>query len=427
MSGAVFADYALFLFGIGCELVDRNDDGKPVRLYVFDMLTEVNYALFERIDILRFQLVLRNTPVVFQRLDGCDEHDGVRVYPRGAALDIEELLGSEVGAEARLRNDVIRELERKLCRADGVAAVRDVRERAAVDYAGRIFERLNEVRFERVLEQHGHRAVGLQVARADEPAASVIRDYNVAEAAFEVHQIGREAKNRHDLARNGDIEAVGTRNAVRLAAETYGYLAQGAVVHIDTAQYKHALWVDIKLVALVDVIVYHRAEEVVRGGQRVHIAGEMQIDILHRNHLRISAAGGAALYAENRPHRRLAKRRNTALPQLCERLAETDGNSRLALARGSRVYRRNKYQLAVRTGGGLREKLLRELRFVFAVKLEFVLGNTESGSYLFNRFFLRLEGDLDVSFQRELLPFSDTTDRITSIFYAINNNNTSEK
>ena len=58
----------------------------------------------------------------------------------------------------RLGDDVVAELERDEVGDERVVAVGDVRERAAVDERRLPLERLDEVRLERVLEQHGHRA-----------------------------------------------------------------------------------------------------------------------------------------------------------------------------------------------------------------------------------------------------------------------------
>ena len=50
---------------------------------------------------------------------------------REAALDVKELLRAEIGAEARLGDAVIRELQSELGRSHAVAAVGDIRGRRA--------------------------------------------------------------------------------------------------------------------------------------------------------------------------------------------------------------------------------------------------------------------------------------------------------
>ena len=56
--------------------------------------------------------------------------------------------------------------------------------------------------------------------------------------------------------------------------------------------------VDSERIAPIDVIVDQRREKIVRRRDGVEVASEMQIDVLHRHHLRIAAAGRAAFHAE---------------------------------------------------------------------------------------------------------------------------------
>ena len=88
---------------------------------------------------------------------------------------------AEVGAEAGFGHHVVGELQRGRGGQHRVAAVRDVGERAAVDEGGRAFERLHQVRRERVLQQRGHGAVRLEVAGAHRLAVAGIGDDDVAE------------------------------------------------------------------------------------------------------------------------------------------------------------------------------------------------------------------------------------------------------
>ena len=79
-----------------------------------------------------------------------------------------------------------------------------------------------------------------------------------------------------------------------------------AIVHVDGARPGDAARVEAERVALVQVVVEHRGEQVVRRGDGVEVAGEVQVDLVHRDHLRVAAAGRAALHPEHRPERRLA-------------------------------------------------------------------------------------------------------------------------
>ena len=88
----------------------------------------------------------------------------VGLEPRLAAFDVEEFLGAEIGAEARLGDHVVGELERGLGGDHRVAAMRDIGERTAMDEGRVVLERLHQVRRERILEQRRHRAGGRQIA-----------------------------------------------------------------------------------------------------------------------------------------------------------------------------------------------------------------------------------------------------------------------
>ena len=84
------------------------------------------------------------------------------------------------------------------------------------------------------------------------------------------------------------------------------HLAQRAIVHVDRARPRDAARIDAERVALLQVVVEHRGEQRVRAGDRVEVAGEVEVDVLHRQDLRVAAAGGAALHAEHRTEARLA-------------------------------------------------------------------------------------------------------------------------
>ena len=285
--------------------------------------------------------------VVLERLDRRHEDDRVRLQVAEPADDVEELLHAHVGGEAALGDDVVGELERDAVGDDGVVAVRDVGERAAVHERRLALERLHEVRLDRVLEQHGHRAGRLQLLGGDRLAVVGVADRDRAEARAQVLQVGRDGCDRHHLGRRGDVEAGLARVAVRLAAEPDDDVAQRAVVDVHAAAPADRERVDAEHVAVQQVRLEHRGEQVVRGADRVDVAGEVEVHVLHRHDLGVAAAGSAALDPEHRAERGLAQAERDALADVPEALRERDGRRRLALARLRRRDRRDVDQLAV--------------------------------------------------------------------------------
>ena len=133
-------------------------------------------------------------------------------------------------------------------------------------------------------------------------------------------EVARDGEDAHDLGGGGDVEAGLARVAVGGAAERDDEVAQRAVVHVDRAAPADPQRVDAELVAVVDRGVDQRREQVVRGADRVDVAGEVEVEVLHRHDLGVAAAGRAALDAEHGAERRLAQARDRALADVAEAL-----------------------------------------------------------------------------------------------------------
>src|SRR5204863_1016442 len=101
----------------------------------------------------------------------------------------------------------------------------------------------------------------------------------------------------------GDVEARLAHVAVGGAAEPDDDVPQRTVVDVDAPAPAHGQRVDSELVAVQDVRFEHRRQQVVRGADRMDVAGEVQVEILHRQHLRVATAGRAALDPEDGPDR----------------------------------------------------------------------------------------------------------------------------
>ncbi len=240
-----------------------------------------------------------------------------------------------------------------------------------------VLERLDEVRLDRVAQQGGHRAVRLQVARGDRPPVARVRDDDPREACLEIVKAVGEAQDRHHLRRDDDVEAVLARIAVRGPAEPDRHVAQRAIVQVDDALPRDAPHVDAERVAVMDVVVDQRRQQVVRERDRVEVAGEVEVDVLHRHDLRMAAAGRAALHAEHRTERRLAQAGDRVRADAVEPVDEPDGRRGLAFAGRRRADAGHEDELAVRpieTG----EPVERDLRLEAAVWLERVFRDAEA-------------------------------------------------
>src|SRR5205085_10912342 len=107
------------------------------------------------------------------------------------------------------------------------------------------------------------------------------------------------------------------------------------------------LRIQAERVAVIDARVDGRGEEVVGGLYGVQVAVQVKVDLLHRDDLGVTAAGSAALYPEDRTHRRFADAERDVRPDLPQPLGETHRCGGLALSRLGRRHRRRDDQLAV--------------------------------------------------------------------------------
>ena len=372
--GAGFFDERQFGVAVALEAVDGDDDRQAEGVFqVVDVFEQVGQAFFQRGDVFRAERVFGDAAVVFQRAHGGDDDGAVGFESALATLDVDEFFRAKVCAKARFGNGVIAKRQGAAGGDETVAAVGDVGKGAAVHQRRRAFDGLHQVRLDGVFQKRRHRALRLQVAGVHRFAAAVPGDDHRAEAFFQVGKIAREAEGGHDFARHGDVKAIRAQGAVHGFAEAADDVAQLAVVHIDRASPSDAFRVDVERVAVVDVVVDERGEEVVGRADGVEIAGKVQVDVFHRQHLRVAAARSAPFDAENGAERGLAQGDDGALAEAVQRIGEADGNGGFAFARGGGVDGGNEDEFAGRAA------LRRDFRLVFAVVFQLVFRDADFG------------------------------------------------
>ena len=367
-------------------------------LDVVHMLKQVGQPLFQRFEIFVVEIGLGNTAMVLERTDRCNDHDRGRLESGHAALDVQELLCAEIGGKARLCDGIITELERHARGRDTVAPMRNVRKRTAMDKGRRAFERLHKVGLERVLQQGRHSALGLQIVCSDRLSVKGVGNDHPAKAGFQISNVGGKAQHCHNLTCYSNIESILAGDALRLAAETVYNVAELAVVHIDGTLPSDLLCIDAKGIALLDVIVEHCREQVVRSTDRVKVAGKVKVDVLHGDDLSVATTGCAALDAEHRAERRLAQRDNRLFTDFAQTIRETDRSGGLSLTGRCRSNGGNENQLAVRLVSHVAQQLIVNLGLVVAVLFQVFLTNADIfrnfGDFLF---FARLS-DFNIRF-----------------------------
>ncbi|MNH31901.1 hypothetical protein D3C79_923060 [compost metagenome] len=134
-------------------------------------------------------------------------------------------------------------------------------------------------------------------------------------------------------------------DAIARAALAQGQVAQGAVVYVEGAWPEDVgrVYVEARqagpgaeLIAEFMLVeqagIQRRGGQVVGGTEGVKIPGQVQVHLLHRHHLGVTASGGASLDTEHRPQARLAYGGDAGLAYVVEPHGEPEGSDRLALA-----------------------------------------------------------------------------------------------
>ena len=120
--------------------------------------------------------------------------------------------------------------------------------------------------------------------------------------------------------------------------------AKLAVVHVHAPPPNHS--VDSQLIALVNVVIHHSGQEIVRRADGVEVSGKVEVYLLHGHDLRHSAAGCPALEPKHRPQRRLPQGQHRLGPQPVHGVRQADAGGGLALTGLGGVDSRDQDQLA---------------------------------------------------------------------------------
>ncbi len=120
------------------------------------------------------------------------------------------------------------------------------------------------------------------------------------------------------------------------------------------------------------MVVEHGRAQVVGGGDGVDVTGEVEIDVLHGDHLGVTPAGRSPFDAETRTQGRLPQGADGLLADSVEAHGEAHVGGGLALARRRGRDGGAEHQLAVRPVFQPVEDVQVDLRFILAKGVDIV-------------------------------------------------------
>ena len=150
------------------------------------MPLKIGHSFFQRRQVGGIEVFGIHATMVLEGTQRRHHHRHVRPQARLAALDVDELLGAQIGAKAGLGHHVLAQLERSLGGGDGVATMGDVGKRTAMDDGWVVLQGLHQVGLDRIFEQRRHGTMCLQVTGANGCLLTGVANDDVAQALLEV-------------------------------------------------------------------------------------------------------------------------------------------------------------------------------------------------------------------------------------------------
>src|SRR5258708_25384401 len=220
-------------------------------------------------------------------------------------------------------------------------------ERAAVNQRRVVFQRLHQVSLYGVLQKCSHRPMGPQLRREYRFLGPHIAYDDAAEALAQIGEALSEAEDRHHLRGDHNVKAILPRKAIAGPTQCDDEVAQRSVIHVDHTLPSYTTRVDFQFVAVMDVIVDERSQQVIGQRDGGEVAGEMKVTVLHRNHLGVATTGGTAFHAKDRTERRFAQTDHRFLAAVIQCVAQTDSGGSLALPGRPRANRADEDQFPI--------------------------------------------------------------------------------
>ena len=125
------------------------------------------------------------------------------------------------------------------------------------------------------------------------------------------------------------------------------------------------------------MVVEQRRQQVVGHANCVQVTVEVQVDVFHRNHLRVATTRGATLHAEHGAQRGFAQTNRDVLADVLQRVAEADRRRGLAFTRGGRAHRRHQNHAGVVAHRLLQQPIEVDLTLDPTIRLERLIGDVE--------------------------------------------------
>lgn len=130
-----------------------------------------------------------------------------------------------------------------------------------------------------------------------------------------------------------------------------------------------------------DMVIDDCREQIVSRTDGMKIPGEMQVDIGHRNYLRITTACSTAFHAEAGSQAGFTQTDNGLLAGFVQSVTQSGRRRGLAFTSRGGGDRRCQDQFAIRSIAEITREVITDFRFVVTLRNKVLLGDSQFGSY----------------------------------------------
>ena len=262
------------------------------------MSVKVGETTLQALKVRLLDFVGGHASVHLEAIAGADYHSEFGAEAGFATLDVEELLGSQVGTKSCFCDAIVSERHAEFGAKNRVATMRDIAERSSMHDGRRVLGGLHEVGEKGIVKQHADGSSTTQILDCEWSVVVTIAEQDILYPATQVFATGGQAKDGHDFTSRCDVEPAFGRNAVALSSETKNDLAQTAVVDVKHTLPEYLLQGWQFLATMIEIVVEKGCDGVVGRGHGMEVAREVEVDLLHRQHLCIAATCCTAFHAK---------------------------------------------------------------------------------------------------------------------------------
>ena len=318
-----------------------------------------------------------------QRLKGNNENGEVWLQTCLAAFDVIEFLCTEICTESCLCNGIVAILKSSSSSHDRIAAMSNVGKRTAMNKCRCSLCCLNQIWLQSIEKESNDTATYTHILYGKWLVILGDAQEDVIYTATKIIDACSKTHDSHDFRSRSDIEACLCLDAV-LIADTGDDAAETTVVYVHHAAPENLLQLESLCLVLETVVVQEGSNHVVGLCNGMEIASEMEINLIHRQNLGVTATCSTTLHAEARTQRWFAKSHYSLLANLLHTQGETHGYGGLAITSLGRTDSGNEDEMMVLKLVSV-NSVRSNLSDVTAVVFHLVFVNSKFCCYLIDR------------------------------------------